>query len=348
MSRKAPARSSEPVRLSQDEINAEIAEYDKPAWQESDSSLDPVSDLEEFLEHELKLPPSTYDDLQRVIATRTAELEAAKQLTLPQDAQAAVQKRQQLVQGQQLEEVKRLKLKAYHRFMDKLQAVKDIQDKQETSDLSLALHGAPIDVVSADDVFQSPADVVHQQARQQDLDSGFSYPTSLQARQEANRPRDCCSPGTLEQQQQKQQQMSSSDDSDVDEQCRKVERGKYSQYVLGGLALRLGIRPAAEMQQRLPSASATSELGPTQQYGDASGHIALKTVYTPQMLQRQRLAEKLAFQRRRSKQAFLVPLLGMLCVSGYRWVRRRRTGGKGSGNQPAASTSDRSQRQRRQ
>ncbi len=91
-------------------------------------SLDPVEDLDVFQAYDLRLPPTTYDALQEAAQEEIESLEASKGVTLDPEHQRVVAYRQQLMDGTSGDDVKWLKLRAYHRAMDKLRAMNADQE----------------------------------------------------------------------------------------------------------------------------------------------------------------------------------------------------------------------------
>jgi hypothetical protein len=79
------------------DILDELRTYDRPAWREEDSSLDPVDDLSDYFKHDFSLPPPVYDAAQR---SAQAQIDALEGLRAPlhPDFRDGVEHRQRLVQ----------------------------------------------------------------------------------------------------------------------------------------------------------------------------------------------------------------------------------------------------------
>eukprot|EP00877_Chromochloris_zofingiensis_P002953 jgi/Chrzof1/12659/Cz07g02200.t1 len=151
--------------------------YSKPAWHESDSSLDPVSDLEDYFVHNFKLPPQPYEAAQQAAKEAIAELEELKQ-PVPPEAVKRAQQRKDLVAGKPLEEVRWLKHKAYHRAKQQLQAAKAAEEDPSVREAYLASKGAPLDVVPAEVIDMAPADYIRRQGQVPGLDQAGGHAQS--------------------------------------------------------------------------------------------------------------------------------------------------------------------------
>jgi len=79
------------------DIVDEVRSYEKPPWQEEESSLDPIEDMEEYWRHDFALPPDVYEAVQHVAEQRAADLDALRD---PPDEEYAgrVRTRQKLVE----------------------------------------------------------------------------------------------------------------------------------------------------------------------------------------------------------------------------------------------------------
>lgn len=303
MSRRRAASDTGPAPQSLIDPRIDLGTYEDPSWKEEDSSLDPIDDLSEFLEHQLRIPPAVYDGLQAAIAEEVAALEAAKSLQLSPAERAAIEKRQQLVEGRPLEEVRWLKLKAYHRALDKLRARQDEAAAARTSPEYLAAHGAPLDVVPAADILQTPAAFA---AAQQGAPAQHSV--GFLARIGRSRP----SPSGI----------ARSGDAEDSEWAYEADSYAQHTYVFDSLAdgfecLRVPRAAAAAAEDGFKDASGSGR-------DAADGATGQRTIYTADYLKRKELAEQVARQQRRSAQAFWLPLLGALSASGLRWLWRRR------------------------
>lgn len=128
-------------------IRDEIRALDKAAWEESDPSMDPLSDIDTFIDYGLPLPPQHYDALQAVGAEALEELESIKGAGLTPEAQARVQYRMQLVDGVAPADQQWLKLRAYHRASERLRAERAAAKAGPARREELLAFGAPLDVV---------------------------------------------------------------------------------------------------------------------------------------------------------------------------------------------------------
>lgn len=125
----------------------EVRTFEKPAWEEEVSSLDPVSDIDDFVQHGFNIPPEDYDEVQKIGKARLWKLEKLK-APLDSEDQAIVDARVDMVKHRSLDDVKWLKHKAYYRAMEKIRADKAAEEKAHREEY-LASKGAPLDVVPA-------------------------------------------------------------------------------------------------------------------------------------------------------------------------------------------------------
>lgn len=77
-----------------------------------------MDDLEDHALNNLRLPPRTYDAMREAVAEEAAELRAAKGFRAEPGQQSLVDLRQRLSRGTSLDEMKLLKLRAYHRGVE--------------------------------------------------------------------------------------------------------------------------------------------------------------------------------------------------------------------------------------
>ncbi len=135
---------------------------DRPAYLEETSSLDPVDDLSQYVEHQLALPPAAYDTLQDVGQDQLRELERLGKEELDPAAQDAIRYRQRLAQGASHQDLTWLKLRAYHRAMDKL-ALADQQERRQVEAQRLQEYEVPTDRVPPELLHLTPAQLAARQ-----------------------------------------------------------------------------------------------------------------------------------------------------------------------------------------
>lgn len=92
--------------------------------EEEDSSLDPIEDLDLFIEHQIPMTPPAYEAVRGAFQQDLNNLERIRDPQLDPEQRRIIDSRRQLVEGTPLEDVKWLKLKAYHQAMRQLQPVK--------------------------------------------------------------------------------------------------------------------------------------------------------------------------------------------------------------------------------
>lgn len=125
-----PPRTDEPDSVEEEfggEYSSEtldlLRSINKPEYLEESSSLDPVSDLSEYLDNSLAIPPATYDALQEIGKEKLRAMEELKDAEPDASVTDTVRYRQALAQGTRPEDMTWLKLRAYHRAMNELKAV---------------------------------------------------------------------------------------------------------------------------------------------------------------------------------------------------------------------------------
>jgi hypothetical protein len=130
----------------------EVRQYEKPAYEEEASSLDPVDDIEEFVRHGFAIPPERYDEVQKEGLKHLNKLERLRE-PLEGEDKARVEQRLDLVKHRPLEDVRWLKHKAYYRSMEKIRAAKAAAAGDAAArEAYLASKGAPLDVVPAAEI----------------------------------------------------------------------------------------------------------------------------------------------------------------------------------------------------
>lgn len=131
---------------------------EKPLNQLDESSLDPIEDLSDYIDHELKLPPRVYDLLQKAGDEVDKSVKEAKEFKPDPALTQEVRYRQRLAQGTSQEDMTWLKLRAYHRAADQLRAERE-QEKHERQRMRMEEHEVPVDRVPAEllDIHMTPA-----------------------------------------------------------------------------------------------------------------------------------------------------------------------------------------------
>lgn len=106
-------------------VKEEVRSFRKPAYwellerqaEQRQSRLDPIEDVDLYLRHGLPLPPPDYQRVQQALEDEIRDLEVAK--AGGSDAEL-IKKRRELVTHASPEQLRWLKLKAYHSAMQKL------------------------------------------------------------------------------------------------------------------------------------------------------------------------------------------------------------------------------------
>jgi len=320
----------------------------RPPWEEEDSSLDPVSDLEDFLEHGLALPPATHDALQGAVGAAVAALEAAKGQRLAPAAEARVRARRALAEGAPAEEVKWLKLKAYHRGVARLrqEAAADAADAR--SPAALAARGVPLDVPGAADLAAPPLEWLQRQLQKRGPAAGDGAAAAVAAAERATRgglgagSSGAGSGGG-------RRRAAPAADSEWDPSWEAAGYDARHPHVRAALREALGAAPAPAAPESPAAASSSSAAaaakggeGPAAALsGRPAGTVVRRgpqagwqAVYTPAAARQRTLARRLDLQQRRGRQAFWGGLLAVLGASGLQWLmrRRRERGGGGGGS----------------
>ena len=133
-----------------------MRQLEKPFDPEGASSLDPVSDLTDYIDNGLGLPPASYDALKEGAQEKIKQLQAFKDYKVQPDEQEAVRYRQRLVEGADHADVTWLKLRAYHRAVDQLRAEKAAVTQEEHQQLMRA-YEVPVDKVPQELLDMTPA-----------------------------------------------------------------------------------------------------------------------------------------------------------------------------------------------
>lgn len=79
------------------DILDEIRTLQHPPWQESDSSLDPIEDIEAYAVHNFRMDPAAYDAIQATAAAEIEQLEAMR-APVKEEFKELVEQRKQLVE----------------------------------------------------------------------------------------------------------------------------------------------------------------------------------------------------------------------------------------------------------
>jgi hypothetical protein len=116
----------------------------RPDWQEDDESLDPIEDMQDYLDNGLAMPPTTYDALQAAAQEDLERLQLLKEQQPDPEQAAIVRYRKGLAEGASHKELTWLKLRAYHRAKSELRAEQEKQ-QSETHAQRLQAYQVPTD-----------------------------------------------------------------------------------------------------------------------------------------------------------------------------------------------------------
>jgi hypothetical protein len=263
--------------------------------------------MEEHEQHGLRLPPTTYDAAQAAADEYAAELRAAAGESLDPEEEAMIRYRRDLVKGTDLEELKLLKLRAYHRVMDKQRARAAAASPEARRQL-MEEYDLPLDAAPAGLIDMSPEQLAERWvASQQGGSSAPAWDDPL--------------------------------NSDVSEWAADWAATGYLTTASGRAQLVGTLGPGAA--RRGAPAPAPRPQGPQPQFGDLLLHGDPSKYrvyepthgYTPEYLEQQQLQRKWRAQQRQRALAFWLPLggvLGLAAVKGVRaLLRSRRAGNSG-------------------
>ncbi|KAG1664515.1 hypothetical protein FOA52_007779 [Chlamydomonas sp. UWO 241] len=282
--------------------------YGKPTWLDEESSLDPVEDLEEHEQYGLRLPPTTYDAAQAAADEYAAELRAAAGEALDPEEEALIRYRRDLVKGTDLEELKLLKLRAYHRAMD-TQRARAAAASPEARRQLMEEYDVPLDAVPAELIDMSPEQLAERwAASQQGGSSAPAWDDPLL-------------------------------DSDGSEWAADWAATGYLTSAAGRaqLVATLGLGAARRgAPAPTPRPEPQPKFGDLLIHGDPSNYQVYEAAhgYTPEYLEQQQLQRKWRMQQRQRALAFWLPLsgvLGLAAVKGVRALLRARRAAGDSG-----------------
>ncbi|GAX83561.1 hypothetical protein CEUSTIGMA_g10986.t1 [Chlamydomonas eustigma] len=283
-----------------------VRDFPKPEWIDEPSSLDPIEDLEEYAEHDLRLPPSTYDKVQQAADEEAEEIRAIKNVHLDAEEEAIIKYRKALVEGTSLDDVKLLKLRAYFNAKKELKASQQ-QQEVELRHKILEDYAVPQDKVPPELIAMTPeqlADryklVQHQKKLQQE-----GSPSTAGHWEEY---------------------------SEESEWAADWVSTSYLQSDAFKQQLYMAYAPRQVPPEVAHQDETASEFGDVMLFGDPKNVKELKLYreYTPEYLEAQRTSLKLKAQQQQRALAFWLPLTAVLGASVLRGVRRlllRKKGG---------------------
>ncbi|MEW5297564.1 MAG: hypothetical protein WDW38_006735 [Sanguina aurantia] len=295
-----------------------VREFDRPAWMRRRKPviLDPLEDYTEWEASGLPFPPDAWDTIAAAIREEDAEMQEAKNIPLDESLKQEVVYRRRLVQGTTPQDLTWLKLKAYHRGMDTLQALRqappDSQHQHSHSSSSPADHSTPqaahdshpSTTSAAADPSSTPAGSSHQQQQRQ------AYSTHINANVAAAAA--AASVARIRQ----LLQIDYSEDSEWDAEWSSTS-------YLNPPPFREFTQARRAEKEQLAAAVQQAEQQQHQQQQRLELKHARRTLYTPEFLQERALLEKASQQRQQRSSVFWGSMGVALAVCGLRWVKRR-------------------------
>eukprot|EP00798_Chlamydomonas_sp_ICE-L_P017139 gene17139-23443_t len=280
-----------------EETRDRLKSMNNPPWQETDESLDPIEDMQAYQEFDYKYPPATYEKLVDASKSQIAELEALREARLPEDYEEVVRYRKELVSGTAAEEIKWLKLRAYHRGQAILRAREAAASKPESVQATLDEYQVPVDVVPAELLDLSPAEIAHKHASNQrkSLPQASSLPYS--------------------------------EDSEWDPEWQATSHLTPSLALSFAQLLREQLYPAAPQAVEEVDPEMTWEKWAAEGRAWPAEMVATRA-YTPEFIDSLRNEIKMRKQQRLKRRAFLVPLVTITVVHLWKLWRNRVRNGK--------------------
>jgi hypothetical protein len=281
----------------------------RPEWQEDDESLDPVEDMQDYLDNGLAMPPTTYDALQAAAQEDLERLQSLREQQPDPEQAAIVRYRQRLAEGASHKDLTWLKLRAYHRAMSELRADQE-QQRSEAHAQRLQAYQVPTDRIPAELLDLTP----EQLAERRKLAAMASSKRSRSSRSKSE-----AAPTTTQQPAEQQQQEASS--------SAPAQTGpRRNPYLPSPQVIAAGVAAAfQELHGKDGGGGAASQSSQgSQSTTDAAGQAASssradtdrpkpRTVYTAEYLEEMRLQKEIASQQRQRSLAFW---LSLSCVVG--------------------------------
>eukprot|EP00775_Hariotina_reticulata_P012371 gene12371-12506_t len=123
--------------FSPDIVN-EVREYGKPEWEKTESTLDPIDDIETYYDYGFPLPPAAHDAYVAAAELEVQQLQNMKDQEIAPELRQQIEQRRDLVVGKTAEELRWLKHKAYYRGVRKIRAAKQALQQALDEDLAAA------------------------------------------------------------------------------------------------------------------------------------------------------------------------------------------------------------------
>lgn len=307
-----------------------VREFQRPAWmrRRKPKVLDPLEDYTEWENSGLPFPPDAWDTIAEAILEEDEELQEAKNIPPPHEKlKEEVVYRRRLVEGTTPQDLTWLKLKAYHRGMDTLQAMRE----------------APAN---------APALHLQQQQQQPDRSPHSSSPQpdhaapaaahNTQPSSSSSAAAGSSSTPTASHQDQQRQAYTSHINANVAaaaaaasvsriRQLLQIEYSEDSEWAAEWSSTSYLDPPPfrdftqARLAEREQSAAAEQAAQLQQQHHQQQLQIrnGRRTLYTPEFLQEKALLEKAAQQQRQRSGVFWASMGVAVAVYGLRWVKRR-------------------------
>jgi hypothetical protein len=120
------------------DIVDEVREFGKPEWEKTESTLDPIDDIETYYDYEFPLPPAAHDAYVAAAELEVQQLQNMKDQEIPTELKQQIEQRRILVADKTAEELRWLKHKAYYRGVRKIRAAKQALQQALDEDLAAA------------------------------------------------------------------------------------------------------------------------------------------------------------------------------------------------------------------
>lgn len=309
-----------------------VREFQRPAWmrRRKPKVLDPLEDYTEWEHSGLPYPPDAWDTIAEAILEEDAELEQAKNIPPPHPQfKEEVVYRRRLVNGTTPKDLTWLKLKAYHRGMDTLQAMREApanppahhvlqQQQQSARSPPSSSSSSPLDHNSA-------------------AAAAYTHPSSSSSAAAGSSG----TPSTSHQEQQRQA-YSSHINANVAAAAAaasvsrirhllQIEYSEDSEWAAEWSSTSYLDPPPfrnftqARLAEREQFAAAEEAAEFEQRHLEQQLEIrsARRTIYTPEFLQEKALLDKAAQQQRQRSGVFWASMGVAVAVYGLRWAKRR-------------------------
>lgn len=275
-------------------------------------SLDPIDDVEDHARHDLRLPPAAYDAVEAAVQQEVQALRQQRDSRLPPDEEQLVRYRKQLVEGSSVDDVKWLKLRAYHRAMDQMRLQQQASNSPAAQQQRMDEYEVPLDLVPKQLLDLTPEQLA-------DRWQGGAGTSTLVGdavySEDSEWPSDWASTSYLH------------NDS---------ARGQLLEAFVPQRNVRFGVslRPTAPLPKQ-----PLDHFGSLAIASNATQPWQLVDGYTAEHLNEVAMERKLRIQQRQRSLAFWLPLaavLGTYVVRGIRRLMRPKGGAKGGGKARAA------------